>query len=344
MKAVILENLNQKLRIADVGLTELSYGQVLVKVLKSGLCGAQLQEIEGQKNNSKFLPHLLGHEGCGIVESIGLGVTKLSVGDKVIMHWRKGDGIESDFPKYILDNKKITSGKVTTLSEYSIVSENRLTPVPHDTPDNLCALLGCGLSTALGVINNDADVKFGQSVLVVGCGGVGLNLIQGASLASAYPIVGIDICETKKDLVLSLNADLFIDASKNNIESELEKVGLKKFDVIIDTTGNVQSINSMIQYLSDSGKFILVAQPKHDEVLKVENPQTLFLGNGKIIKASQGGQTSPTEDIPRYLKLYKKGKINIDKIITHEFDLDNINDAINLLKSGQAGRIMIKTC
>ena len=140
MKAAILEQIDAPLVIRDVELTELKVGQVLVKVLVSGLCGAQLHEIRGHKGNAKFLPHLMGHEGCGIVDKIGPGVTTVNLGDKVVMHWRPGSGIEAPFPSYVLDGKSMSSGKCTTLSEYSIVSENRLTTVPQDTPEYLCAI------------------------------------------------------------------------------------------------------------------------------------------------------------------------------------------------------------
>ena len=163
MKAAVLEQIDAPLAIRDVELTELKVGQVLVRVLVSGLCGAQLHEIRGHKGNAKFLPHLMGHEGCGIVEEIGAGVTTVKVGDKVVMHWRPGSGIESPFPSYVLDGKSMSSGKVTTLSEYSIVSENRLTTVPQDTPEDLCAILGCALTTAMGIIDNEVDLKFGES-------------------------------------------------------------------------------------------------------------------------------------------------------------------------------------
>lgn len=341
-KAAILTEIDKPLVLSDIETTDLKVGQVLVKILVSGLCGAQLQEISGLKGNAKFLPHLMGHEGCGIVEEIGLGVTKVKIGDKVVLHWRKGDGIESDFPSYVYNGKQISSGKVTTLSEYSIVSENRLTAVPKDTPDELCALLGCGLSTALGVINNDANLKFGQSILIIGCGGIGLNLIQGANLASAYPIIGMDISEDKKEMVMKLNATSFINSLTDNIENEFEKLGVKKIDIIVDTTGNVDIINKTIDYLSDSAKYILVAQSKPNDILKINNPSSLFLGNGKVIKATQGGQTSPSEDIPRYIRLNKSGKLNLDNIITHEFALQDINEAIILLKNKKAGRIIIK--
>ena len=134
MKAAVLETINHPLSIREVELTDLKVGQVLIKIIVSGLCGAQLHEIRGHKGNAKFLPHLMGHEGCGIVESVGPGVTTVKVGDKVVMHWRPGTGIEAPFPSYVLDGKSMSSGKVTTLSEYSIVSENRVTTVPDDTP------------------------------------------------------------------------------------------------------------------------------------------------------------------------------------------------------------------
>lgn len=341
MKAVILKEINSALEVSNVELTELKVGQVLVKVLVSGLCGAQLQEIAGLKGNANFVPHLMGHEGCGIVEEIGGGVTTVKVGDKVVMHWRKGDGIESDFPNYILNGKKISSGKITTLSEYSIVSENRITKVPHDTSDYLCALLGCGLTTALGVINNEAELKFGESVLVIGCGGVGLNILQGAKLASAYPIIGVDNNEDKRSLS-EIYASHFINLSTDDLNEKLKDIGTSKFDVIIDTTGISDLISKTIPLLSDSGRYILVGQTKPNQSIDISNAIHLFGGNGKTIKATQGGKTSPSEDINRYIKLHKAGLINIDDIITHEFSIDEINKAFDVLRSGKAGRIMIK--
>lgn len=342
MKAVVLEKLNSPLAVREVELTDLQVGQVLVKILVSGLCGAQLHEIRGHKGNAKFLPHLMGHEGCGIVQEVGSGVSTVEVGDKVVMHWRAGQGIESPFPKYILDGRKISSGKVTTLSEYSIVSENRLTTVPPDTSNYLCALLGCGLTTALGIINNDINLKFGESVMVVGCGGVGLNLIQGASLGSAYPIIGVDVSEAKRTKVLNLKADLFINSNTENVEEVLNNLTNGSVDVIIDTTGSPAVIAEMMKYLSNKGRFIMVGQPKPGEDVIIPQGNTMFNGAGKILKASQGGQTNPTEDIPRYVNLHKAGILDIDKIVSHKFTLDSINEAFELLRSGDAGRIMIE--
>ncbi len=333
MKAAILEQIDAPLAIRDVELTELKVGQVLVKVLVSGLCGAQLHEIRGHKGNAKFLPHLMGHEGCGIVDKIGPGVTTVNLGDKVVMHWRPGSGIEAPFPSYVLDGKSMSSGKCTTLSEYSIVSENRLTTVPQDTPEDLCAILGCALTTAMGIIDNEVDLKFGESVAVIGCGGVGLNLIQAAALKSACPIVAIDCSKSKKDLVFTAGASVFA--------AELKELD-DKYDVIIDTTGIPGVISDAIAHLSGKGRIILVGQPAPGRGIEVMNAINLFSGMGQTIKATQGGKTNPTEDIPRYVRMHQEGILSIEQFVTHRFKLDQVNEAFDLLRSGNAGRIIIE--
>ena len=333
MKAAVLEKIDAPLAIRDVELTELKVGQVLVKILVSGLCGAQLHEIRGHKGNAKFLPHLMGHEGCGIVEEVGPGVTTVKAGDKVVMHWRPGTGIEAPFPSYVLDGKSMSSGKVTTLSEYSIVSENRLTTVPQDTPEDLCAILGCALTTAMGIIDNEVDLKFGESVAVVGCGGVGLNLIQAAALKSACPIYAIDNNVTKRDLCFTAGSSLFTNSVANLDE---------KVDVIIDTTGIPEVISECVSKLSGKGRMILVGQPAPGRGVEVMNAVNLFSGMGQTIKATQGGKTNPTEDIPRYVRMHQEGILDVKQFVTHRFKLDQVNEAFDLLRSGNAGRIIIE--
>ena len=333
MKAAVLEKLNYPLAIREVFPTQLLPGQVYVKVLASGLCGAQLHEIRGHKGNGKFLPHLMGHEGCGIVKEVGPGVTTVQEGDKVVMHWRPGSGIESEFPKYHLGEKIISSGKCTTLSEFSIVSENRLTKVPHDTPTVLAAMLGCSLTTALGIIDNECNLKFGESVAIIGCGGVGLNLIQAAKMKNAYPVYGVDINDKMFDLTHQIGVDIFT--------CDLEFIP-EKVDVILDTTGVPEVISKAFDKLAPSGRLIMVGQPAPGTDLNIFNPLSMFDGQGKSIRASQGGGTKPDEDIPRYIKLANREMLDFNTLHTDTFALDNINDAFDLLKTGNAGRIMIK--
>lgn len=341
MKAAVLEKIDAPLTVANVELGDLSLGQVLVRILVSGICGAQLQEIAGNKNNAKFVPHLLGHEGCGIVEDIGVGVTKVKKGDKVVMHWRKGDGIEADFPTYIFKGKTMRSGKVTTLSEYSIVSENRITPVPYEISNDFCALLGCGLSTALGTITTEAHVQPGDSVMIIGLGGLGTCLMKAARFACASPIIGVDIYDNKREMVKSLHGDLFINSAKENIlETMKRELGIKEIDVIIETSGNARSIADTIPLLGNDGRYVLIGQPKPGESVEIKSANHLFGGTeGKTIKATQGGKFSPSRDIPRYVRLYQAGLLDIDNLITHRTTLDNINSAIELMRGGKANRI-----
>ncbi len=333
MKAAVLEELNQPLTLREVGLTELRFGQVLVKVLVSGLCGAQLHEIKGHKGNGKFLPHLMGHEGCGIVEGVGIGVTTVKPGDKVVMHWRPGSGVESPFPSYTLDGKTISSGKVTTLSEFSIVSENRVTKIDFKTPSVLAAMLGCSLTTALGIIDNECELKFGESIAIIGCGGVGLNLIQAAKMKSASPIYGVDVNQNMFDISTQLGADCFV--------YDIDYLP-SKCDVIIDTTGIPDVISKAFERLKPGGRLILVGQPAPDRIVCLPNAVSMFDGSGKSIRATQGGRTDPEKDIPRYINLALKGLLDYETLHTHTFSLDEVNEAFDLLKSGNAGRIMVK--
>ena len=172
-KAAILVELKKPLVIEEIENQPLRFGQVLVKILCSGICGAQINEIEGAKGPDKFLPHLLGHEATAMVVEVGEGVTAVKVGDRVVCHWRKGVGLQAPPGGYFSKSfPKINSGWVTTFSEYSVISENRLTPVPAEFDPEWGALLGCAVTTALGVINNNAKLGIGESIAVFGTGGV----------------------------------------------------------------------------------------------------------------------------------------------------------------------------
>jgi S-(hydroxymethyl)glutathione dehydrogenase / alcohol dehydrogenase len=334
IKAAILEKLNCPLVIRELELTELKIGQVLVKVIVSGICGSQLHEINGNKGNGKFLPHLMGHEGCGLVEEVGPGVTKVKPGDKVVMHWRPGYGIESDFPKYKFNGKDFLSGKVNTLTEVAIVSENRLTVVPPGTNAEFAALLGCSLTTALGVIDNESNLKFGERVAVVGCGGVGLNVLTAARLRGAGEIYAVDTVTAKNKLCLDHGATYF-----HTSVAELPTA----IDLVIDTTGVPEVISELFLKLSNKGRILLLGQPIPGQSLVFPDALKLFNGAGLSIRASQGGSTVPQDDIPRYIELLKLGLLSIDKLVTHRFNLAEINLAFETLKSGTAGRIMINT-
>lgn len=342
MKAAILVELRKPLVIADVEIpSELQYGQVLVKIHCSGICGSQIGEIDGVKGQDKFLPHLLGHEGGGVVEDIGHGVTKVKKGDHVVLHWRKGFGIESSTPQYKWDDKIVNAGWVTTFNGYAIVSENRLTPIPKEVDLEVAAMMGCAVTTGLGVINNNAKLKVGESIAVFGAGGIGLNIIQGAAMVSAYPIIAVDIYDNKLELATHFGATHLINSMKIDPRKEiLNIVGAMGLDVAVDNTGNVKVIELAYELTQHNGRTILVGVPKKGNNISI---YSLPLHFGKTLIGSHGGETHPDTDIPRYIKLYKAGKLRLENLITERFPLDAINVAIEKMRLGNiAGRCVIK--
>src|SRR3954452_135828 len=200
-KAAILAQSRQPLIVDEIALPEaLNVGQVLVKILHTTICGAQINEIAAAKGPDKFLPHLLGHEASGTVVETGPGVTNVKAGDTMVLHWRPSLGIQCQPAAYKWRGEKLNAGWVTTFSQHAVISENRMTVISPDYDLKVAPLLGCAVTTAAGVINNDAGVKIGESVVVFGVGGVGINVIQFAELAGAYPIVAVDLVPAKLDM------------------------------------------------------------------------------------------------------------------------------------------------
>ena len=341
MKAAILVEQHKPLVVAEVELPkELSFGQVLVKVHYSGICGAQINEIDGAKGPDKYLPHLLGHEGSGTVLEVGPGVKTVKKDDHVVMHWPQSAGLQSETPTYQWNGRKVNAGWVTTFNEYAVVSENRLTSIPKDFDLKLAPLFGCAVTTAMGVINNDAHVKIGQSVVIFGVGGVGLNIAQAAKMVSAHPIIAIDLHDSKLEMATQFGATHSFNSNQTpNLTAEIRKiVGQKGADVVIDTTGKARVIELAYELTQPDGKTILVGVPTKGDNISI---YSLPLHFKKVLTGSHGGSAEPHLDIPRYIRLCQAGKMKLDGLITHEFGLDEINEAIKVVRSGKAGRCII---
>ncbi len=341
MMAAILVEPNQPLVVDQVELpSELTWGQVLVKVHYSGICGSQLGEITGVKGPDAYLPHLLGHEGGGEVVETGPGVQKVKQGDYVVMHWRKGTGIESCPPVYRWQGRRLNAGWVTTFNEFAIVSENRLTAWPSGEPLSLAPLFGCALTTGLGVICNNAALKIGQSIALFGAGGIGLSMVQGAALATAYPIIAVDLFDNRLALARKLGATHVLNALKCNLPDAIRDiVGPQGVDVSVDNTGAPEIIELAYKITHPQGRLVLVGVPPFDHDIQIHS---LPLHFGKVITGSHGGEAIPEVDIPRYLRLYQAGRIDLQGLVTDHFKLHNINLAIEGMRSGKvSGRCLI---
>lgn len=342
MKAAILVEQKKPLVIDEVELpADLSCGQVLVKVAYSGICGSQLGEIDGAKGPDAYLPHLLGHEASGHVIATAPGVKKVKTGDHVVLHWMKGSGIEADPPAYSWQGRRVNAGWITTFNEYAIVAENRLTPIPEEVDGRIAALFGCAVTTGLGVVINNAQVKPGESVVVLGAGGVGLNVIQGAALVSAWPIIGIDLHDNRLALAREMGATHVLNAGACNLREEIRKIaGAAGVDVVVDNTGIPAMIELAYELTGPKGRVVLVGVPKKGNTVSI---YSLPLHFGKVLTGSHGGETNPTEDIPRYLRMLDAGKLSLERLITNDFPLERINDAIAMMRSGEmAGRCMVR--
>jgi S-(hydroxymethyl)glutathione dehydrogenase/alcohol dehydrogenase len=340
--AAILVELHKPLIVDSIELPHaLSFGQVLVKIHYTTICGSQINEIAGAKGPDKYLPHLLGHEASATVLAIGDGVRTVGVGDPVVMHWRPSDGLQAEPASYTWKKNPLHAGWVTTFQKHAVVSENRLTTIPQNFDRKIAPLLGCAVTTAMGVVNNDAQIKVGQSVVVLGAGGVGLNIIQAASMVSAYPIIAVDIVKEKLTLAKKFGASYTFHSptQKDFKEKILEIVGSKGADIVIDTTGSARVIEMCYNLTHSDGKTILVGVPKIGDNISI---YSLPLHFNKILKGSHGGSSVPHVDIPRLIRLYQAGKLSFRGMITHQFVLEQINVALDLVRSGKAGRVVLK--
>lgn len=342
MKAAILVKTKEELVVDNIELPNtLEVGQVLIKLDYSGICGSQLGEIDGAKGEDRFLPHLLGHEGSGVVREIGPGVKNLKIGDSVVLHWKKGNGIQSDPPRYSWRGKNINAGWVTTFNTHAVVSENRCTAIPSHISKKEAALFGCAVTTGFGVVENNAKLRMGESIVIYGAGGIGLNIIQAAKLVSAWPIIAVDLHDHRLELAKKLGATHTINSNKENsyevIKSITKNIGL---NVFIDNTGLPSIIEQGYKLAKPDGRVILVGVPKKDANISI---YSLPLHFGLSLSGSFGGECNPSKDIPRYLNLLEKGIWDLKGLITEIYELEDINVAISSIRTGKsAGRVLIK--
>ena len=341
MKAAVLTELKAPLQILEITMPEtLAVGQVLVKIHYSGICGSQIGEIDGAKGDDKYIPHLLGHEASATVLAIGPSVKHVKTGDLVVMHWRKGLGIEADTPHFTSGDRKINAGSVTTFSEYAVVSENRVTTIPADSDLEVAALFGCAVTTGFGVVENNAKLRIGESVVVFGAGGIGLNIVQAAALVSAYPIIAIDLHYNKLELARQMGATHVINNSGGDTRQQiLDIVGNAGVDAFIDNTGRPTIIELGYQITKPQGRVTLVGVPRKGSNINI---YSLSLHFGKGLSGSHGGEAIPQTDIPRYHQLFRTGRIQLKNLITNYYPLEKINEALDGMRSGAiAGRCLI---
>ncbi len=340
-KAAILYEIDQPLRLEEIEIPALKHGQVLVEIAFSGVCHSQLLEVRGKRGPDRFLPHTMGHEGSGIVLETGSGVTKVKTGDRVVISWLKGTGLDVPATQYQGETNLVNSGAVSTFLEMAVVSENRLTRIPDALPLQEAALLGCAIPTGAGLVLNTLRAQPGSSIAVFGVGGIGLSAVLAAALVNANPLIAIDVLDHKLEQARALGATHTINARHGDAHQALMEItGGKGVDFAIEAAGLKQTMEAaMASVRAPGGLAVLAGNLPAGERISLD-PFDLI--KGKRIVGTWGGESDPDRDIPRFAALHQAGKLPLDKLITHTYTLEDINQALEDLEAGRVGRAMIR--
>ena len=338
-RAAILWQSHKPLVIDELEIPLLKRGQVLVKILYSGICRAQYNEMIALKGPDKFLPHLLGHEASGFVVDTALGVSKVKNNDYVCLTWIKGLGLDALNSQYNLNGHIINAGAVTTFSDYAVVSENRVVKITKTAPADIAAIVGCAIATGCGIMNNTLNAAKNSSVIVFGVGGIGLSIILGAKQRGCSTIVAVDLLDSKLKFAKRLGATHLINATKSSVLKSISAILPQGADYAVDASGNKTAMETAFASIKTKGICVIAGNLGKDEKIEL-HPFELI--KGKRILGTWGGETQPDRDIPAYLKAYARGILPINKMITHRFPLEDINKAFDVLIKGEAGRIVLK--
>jgi alcohol dehydrogenase len=353
---------SQPLHIEEVDLEGPGFNEVLVKIKAAGLCHSDLSVING--NRPRPMPMVLGHEAAGVVVELGQGVTDLKIGDHVVFAFMpscghcancvtgraalcepgakaNGEGVLVGGHKRIKKDATYYHHHlgVSGFSEYAVASVNSLVKIDDAIAFDIAALFGCAIMTGVGALVNTAQVRLGDSVLVVGLGGVGLAAILGARAAGASQIIGADINPDKRQKALELGADEVVDASDSNALEKLKESTRGGVDIAVEFAGAIPALEFAIKATKRGGTTITGALPHPDARLSL-SPVDL-VGMEKTLKGSYLGSCVPKRDIPNYLELYKKGRLPVEKLISHRITLNQINQGFERMANGEGIRQVI---
>ena len=365
MKAAVLTEVGQALEIRDdVEVEAPRAGEVKVRMAASGVCHSDMSVQDGTIYCPA--PVVLGHEGAGVVEEVGEGVTDLSPGDHVVISWvpqcgecfycKRGQGSLCETGRSTLVSGGLLDGTTRltsrgaalyqmaaagTFAESTIVPRIGAVKIPEDFDLTIAALIGCGVLTGTGAALNTANIAPGDTVAVLGCGGVGLNVIQGAKLAGAGEIIAIDQNETKLSLAKNFGATTTVNASQADATTEV--MGLTEqrgADVAFEVIGLGPTIDQTIRMTRSGGQAILVGVPKMDVDVTVPAMLGLIVQE-KTIRGCWYGSSNVHTDIPKLVDLYRSGDLKLDELVSRTINLEDVNDAFTAMQGGELARSVI---
>ena len=359
MKAAVLKEYGQNLSIEDVTLADPGHHEVRVEVAATGLCHTDLHFMEGHLPVT--VPAVLGHETAGIVRAVGAGVSYLKPGDHVIgclsafcgccemcLSGRPsicegGDSLlrDNDEPPRLSNGHGPVSQfmNLSGFAEEILVHEHALTKVDSAMPLDRAALIGCGVMTGWGAVTRTADMRAGESVVVIGCGAVGLSAIQAARLAGAVQIFAVDPNEERLAMAASFGATRTIDPSAGDPrEVVMEATEGRGVNVAFDAVGNPKLVEQAFLMTRKGGKTVMIGLMGLDE--RVSLPFGHFIAERQVMGCDMGSNQFRT-DMPRLARLYLDGRLNLDDMLTGRLPLSRINDGFAAMKRGEGIRTII---
>ena len=329
------------LSLLTLSLPPLQPEQVLVKVAYSGVCRTQLLEMQGKKGPDRFLPHTLGHEGSGVVVDIGARVKKVQRGDHVVLSWIKGCGGEVGATRYESEQGWINSGALSTFMTHTVTCENRVTPIPEAMPLREAALLGCAVPTGAGIVFNSTHINRDSCIAVFGLGGIGLSAVMAAGSLKANKIIGVDISNYKLEQARKIGATHTIHAQIRDVKREI--LGMTEgrgVDYAIEAVGSREAMEIAFSVVRPNGGLcVLAGNVPHGEIISID-PFDLI--KGKRLIGTWGGGTVPERDIRLYTEKFLNGVLPLERLITHESPLEEINEVVRAMDAGEVGRALIK--
>jgi S-(hydroxymethyl)glutathione dehydrogenase/alcohol dehydrogenase len=357
MKVAIAYEVGQPLVLEDLPAPAIGPRDVLVRVTASGICHTDLSVINGL--SSLPLPIVPGHEGCGVVEEIGAEVRRVRVGDRVLASvtpacgncWWCVNGMSNHCElspvvraaqRFELSGGRLAAAVCGcgTFAEAMVVHEASLVPVQTDLADAELALLGCGVTTGLGAALNTAAVTPGSSVAVIGCGGVGQSVIQGARIAGAAVIVAVDPVSARREASLRVGATHAVDpAAGDPVEQVRALTAGRGADYSFEVVGRPELMAQAFDMARVAGTVTLVGMPAVGETLTLPAIAAVF--SGKRLAGSVVGGAQILRDFPRFVRLAEVGKLDLGSMISHRIKLEEINDGIDMLARAEGVRTVV---
>ena len=355
VQGVIARSKGAPVELVDIVIPDPGPHDVVVRIQACGVCHTDLTYRDGGINDE--FPFLLGHEAAGVVESAGNAVTHVDVGDFVVLNWRavcgrcracrRGrpwycfDTFNASRPMTLTDGTELTPALgIGAFADKTPVHEGQCTKVDPNADPAVVGLLGCGVMAGLGAVVNTGNVSRGDSVAVIGCGGVGNAAIAGARLAGASPIIAIDRDPKKLQMATELGATHTIDASKvDAVKAVQELTDGFGADVVVDAVGRPETWKQAFHARDLAGTVVLVGVPTPDMTL--EMPLIDFFSRGGSLKSSWYGDCLPERDFPALVDLYQQGRLPLDKFVSERIKLDQVEDAFATMHRGEVLRSVV---